>query len=69
MTPCMTSQVKMLRLRVREMESSLGQLEAERTSLAHRAMSAEEQLLELQAAMAKNMTKYQKEIMRLRQKN
>uniref|UniRef100_A0A7S3AJ07 Uncharacterized protein n=1 Tax=Haptolina ericina TaxID=156174 RepID=A0A7S3AJ07_9EUKA len=61
--------VKMLRLRLREMNSTLGQLEAERSSLVRRATGAEEQLSELQAAMARNMAKYQKEILRLRQPN
>ena len=40
---------------VRELESSMAQLEAERSALKMRSTSAEEQLAELQGAMASNI--------------
>ena len=43
------------------------QLEAERSALKMRSTSAEEQLAALQGAMAANILRYQKEILRLRQ--
>lgn len=52
--------------RVREMDGLCGVLEAERSSFARRASGAEAQLQELQSAMAANMARYQKEILRLR---
>ena len=45
----------------------MAQLEAERSALKMRSMNAEEQLSELQGAMASNILRYQKEILRLRQ--
>ena len=45
----------------------MAQLEAERSALKMRSTSAEEQLAELQGAMASNILRYQKEILRLRQ--
>ena len=51
---------------MREMSSLLGQLEAERSSLTRRAIGAEEQLTELQSAMATTLASHQKEIIRLR---
>ena len=56
-----------LRFQVRELESSMAQLEAERCALKMRSTSAEEQLSEMQGAMASNILRYQKEILRLRQ--
>ena len=44
----------------------MAQLEAERSALKMRSTSAEEQLAELQGAMASNILRYQKEILRLR---
>ena len=55
-------------VRLRETNALLVKLEAERSSLSRRAASAEEELAQLQAAMATNLATYQKEIMRLRQK-
>ena len=55
-----------LRFQVRELEAQIAQLEAERSALKMRAMNAEEQLSELQGAMASNLLRYQKEILRLR---
>ena len=55
-----------LRFQVRELESTLAQLEAERSALKMRSTSAEEQLSLLQGAMAANILRYQKEILRLR---
>lgn len=48
------------------MNSLFGMLEAERSSFARRAAGAETELFELQNAMAQNMVRYQKEILRLR---
>ena len=45
----------------------MAQLEAERSALKMRSTSAEEQLAELLGAMASNILRYQKEILRLRQ--
>ena len=56
-----------LRFQVRELESSMAQVEAERCALKMRSTSAEEQLSELQGAMSSNILRYQKEILRLRQ--
>lgn len=55
--------------RVRETEALFGQLEAERSSLTRRAIGAEEQLSELQSAMAAKLVQYQKEILKLRSAN
>ncbi|KAL1520150.1 hypothetical protein AB1Y20_023621 [Prymnesium parvum] len=61
-----TRELSLLKTRVREMDGLFGSLEAERSSLARRAFGAEEQLVELQNAMATNMARYQREILRLR---
>ena len=57
-----------LQLQVRELVASQALLERERSQLVQRAAHSEEQLAEMQKYLSTNIGRYQKEILRLREK-
>ena len=59
--------VNFMRLQIAELEAEQSKLERERTLLTRRAIAAEEQLATMQAYVDTYMTKYQVEIVRLKQ--
>jgi len=61
------AQVSALQVQVRQLTFTQAELERERSELKRRSTSAEQQLEEMQSYLASNISKYQKEILRLRQ--
>jgi hypothetical protein len=61
-----SSQVRVLKLQVRELEGYQAQLERERSELNRRAIYAEEQLKMLQEELNRKLAMYQREIMSLK---
>jgi hypothetical protein len=58
--------LQILRLQLRDYSISCSQLEQERSRLMRRATGAEQQLESMQDAMSDHLTRYQKEILRLK---
>ena len=57
-----------LEMQVRELTSTQGQLERERSVLKRRCVDAEEQLAAIQGYLGTHIGRYQKEILRLRER-